>query len=482
MTTRREFIRVASRGAGALLVAPSLMAGCRSVGALGGTAVWSDPWSAMPGLLARIVAPTFPPRDFAITAYGARGDGNTDCTRAIRDAIGACAAAGGGRVVVPAGRWRTGPIHLKSRVNLHVQGGATLAFVTDPAAYLPAVITRWEGMEMMGYSPLIYAYGETDVAITGEGTLDGGAAADNWWPWKGSKDYGWTTGAPAQQRARDALMGAVEANTPVAQRAYGEGSYLRPQFIQPYRCTNVLIEGVTILRSPMWEINPVLCTNVTVRGVKIDTHGPNNDGCNPESCRDVLIEGCLFDTGDDCIAIKSGRNADGRRIAVPTENVIVRDCEMKDGHGGVTIGSEISGGVRNVFVERCRMDSPNLDRALRFKNNAMRGGVLEHIYMRDVTVGQVADAVLQIDFLYEEGANGPFPPVVRDVEMRRVTSRKSKYGLYLRSYPKAVIDDIRLIDCRFDGVSNGNVMEGVTRATAVGTTINGAAFSIAENR
>src|ERR687890_2131599 len=193
-------------------------------------------------------------------------------------------------------------------------------------------------------------------------------------------------------------------NVPLEQRIFGENSYLRPQFIQPYKCKNVLIEGVKIIDSPMWEVHPVLCENVIVRNLSIVTHGPNNDGCDPESSRDVLIERCMFDTGDDCIAIKSGRNADGRRINVPSEDIIVRDCEMRDGHGGVTIGSELSGGVRHVYAERNRMDSPQLDRALRLKDNAMRGGVLEHIYMRDVTVGQLADAVLQVDFLYEEGA------------------------------------------------------------------------------
>lgn len=223
----------------------------------------------------------------------------------------------------------------------------------------------------------------------------------------------------------------------------------------------------------MWEINPVLCTNVTVRRVTISSHGPNNDGCDPESCRDVLIEHCIFDTGDDCIAIKSGRNADGRRIGVPSENIVVRDCEMRDGHGGVTVGSEISGGTRYVFVERCRMDSPRLERALRLKNNAMRGGTLEHIYMRDVVVGEVADAVLQVDFLYEEGANGAFTPIVRDVELQRVTSRKSVYALYLRGLAKGTIDDIRVIDCRFDGVARPDVVEGVTALVRKNVMMNG---------
>ena len=207
----------------------------------------------------------------------------------------------------------------------------------------------------------------------------------------------------------------------------------------------------------------------------ISTHGPNNDGCDPESCRDVLIDNCTFDTGDDCIAIKSGRNADGRRLAVPTENVIVRGCRMLDGHGGVTIGSEISGGVRNVFVERCEMDSPNLERAIRFKNNAMRGGLLEHVYVRDVRVGQVSDAVLSMDLYYEEGQKGPFVPVIRDVELRNVTSKKSRYALYMRAYPKSEISDVRVIDSSFDGVARGNVTEGVQRLVVRNVRMNGQA-------
>jgi polygalacturonase len=475
--SRREFARQSLLGTGALLAAPSLLAACARAGAAaGGTVVapaGARGWDLVPSILARIVPPTFPARDFAVTSYGAVGDGRTDCTQAFARAVEACRAAGGGRVVVPAGRFLTGPIRLRSRVNLHVTREATIAFVTDPRAYLPAVLTRWEGMEMMGYSPLLYALDERDVAITGEGTLDGQADDTHWWPWKGSAEHGYRPGDVQQKPARDRLGEMVEAGTPVAQRVFADGSYLRPQFIQPYRCQNVLIEGVTIRNSPMWEIHPVLCTNVTVRKVHIATHGPNNDGCDPESCRDVLIEDCYFDTGDDCIAIKSGRNADGRRVPVPSENLIVRGCQMKDGHGGVTIGSEISAGVRNVFVEKCTMDSPNLDRALRFKNNAMRGGVLEHVYMRDCTVGQVADAVLSVDLYYEEGEKGPFTPVVRDVELRNVTSRKSKYGLYMRAYPKSEISDVRVIDCRFDGVEKGNVTEGVRALSLRNVAMNG---------
>jgi len=270
-------------------------------------------------------------------------------------------------------------------------------------------------------------------------------------------------------------MGA--RGVPVKDRVFGPGYWLRPNFIQPYRSRNILIEGVTIVNSPMWEINPVLCHNVTVRNVSVRSHGPNNDGCDPESCRDVLIDGCTFDTGDDCIALKSGRNNDGRRLNIPIENVIVRNCTMKDGHGGVVIGSEISGGARNIFAERCRMDSPRLDRALRIKTNSVRGGIVEGIYMRDVTVGQVAEAVLTIDFYYEEGDTGPFPPVVRDVEVRNVTSRISKHGVLLKGYPKAPITDVRLIDCRFDGVTDGDVIEAVSDLVRTNVVVNGTAIT-----
>jgi polygalacturonase len=430
----------------------------------------ADPWTAVEAILARIRPPQFPDRDFDVTRFGAVGDGEKLATRALADAIAACHAAGGGRVVVPPGRFLTGAIHLKSHVNLHVAEGATLAFSQDPRDFLPVVFTRWEGVELMNYSPLVYAFGQQDVAVTGTGILDGQADAAHWWPWKGRRD---PAGGPHQGPARARLLEMAAAGVPVAERVFGDGHYLRPSFIQPYRCQNVLIEGVTIVRSPMWEVHPVLCTNVTVRGVRIDTHGPNNDGCDPESCRDVLIEGCSFDTGDDCIALKSGRNDDGRRVGVPVENVIVRDCVMKDGHGGVVIGSEISGGARYVFAERCQMSSPNLDRALRIKTNSVRGGTIEHVYMRDVTVGEVAEAVLTVNFFYEEGDAGKYPPIVRDVEMRGVTSRKSKHALLLRGYAHDPIRDVRVLDCTFDGVARTDVLEGVANLTLRNVRVNG---------
>ena len=350
-------------------------------------------------------------------------------------------------VVVPPSTFLTGPIVLKSNVNLHVSEGATLKFSTDPARY-PTVFTRWEGIECMNFQALISAFEQENIAVTGKGTLDGQASMSNWWAWK-------ATQLPDQK----ALIAMGDKGVPVAERIFGMGHLLRPNFFQPQRCRNILVEDISIKDSPMWELHPVLSTNITVRGVKINSHGPNNDGCNPECCRDILIEDCVFDTGDDCIAIKSGKNNDGRRVNVASENIVVRNCRMKDGHGGVVLGSECSGHIRNVFVENCTMDSPNLDRVLRFKNNAVRGGILENVFARNITVGRVGEAIITIDFLYEEGAKGPHKPVVRNVQVDHVTSTASPRIMYVVAFPGAEIDGIKFSNCVFKGVESTEVLD-----------------------
>jgi len=425
-------------------------------------------WDALPAVLARIQAPVFPDRDFPITNFGAKA--GTDASAAIAAAIDACTKAGGGRVVVPAGEWLTVAIHLKSNVNLHVAEGATLRWLFEPARY-PLVFTRWEGVECMNYSPFIYAYEQENIAVTGPGTLDGGADWASWWRWNRPAPGPSDPNSP-QRPARNRLIEMGEKNVPVAERVFGEGSFLRPNFIQPYKCKNILIEGVTIIRSPMWEIHPVLSSNITVRGVKISTHGPNNDGFDPESSRDILVEDTVFDTGDDCIAIKSGRNGDGRRVNVPSENIVIRNCVMKDGHGGVVLGSECTGGIRNVFVEHCEMDSPELDRALRFKNNAVRGGILENVFMRHVKIGRVGEAVLTIDLLYEEGAKGGFQPIVRNVQLDNITSSASPRVMYIRGFEGAVIENIRISNSTFNNVTETEVVAHAGAITLNHVTIN----------
>lgn len=443
------------------------------------TPLAADPWDTRDEILRAIRPPEFPDRDFAITDHGAVADDGSDALPALRAAIRACHRAGGGRVVVPAGTYFVkGPVHLLSNVNLHVAEGATLRFSTAPEDYLPAVHTRWEGVETYNYSPLIYAYEAENVALTGRGTLDGQASNEHWWPWSGSARYGWREGQGRQSDpgSRPTLFAWNTDEVPLRKRRFAGVSYLRPNFVQPYRCTNVLIEGVTLRNSPMWVLHPVLSENVTIRDVRVISHGPNSDGCDPESCRNVLIEGCYFDTGDDCIALKSGRNQDGRRSGRPVENVVVRDCEMKDGHGGVVIGSEVSGGARNIFAEDCLMDSPNLERAIRVKTNKVRGGTIENLFFRNITVGEVSEAVVRVNMRYPifSDTTETFVPVVRNIHVENVTSRKSRYGLLLEGYgPDDPVRGVTLEHCRFDGVAEGNRLEHVRDLRLEEVYVNG---------
>ena len=421
----------------------------------------------------RIVAPSFPALHVRITDYGAKAGSDNDSTHAIASAIKDVASKGGGTVEVPAGEFYTGPVHLKSNINFHIAKGAVLHFIPEPERYKPYVFTRWEGTELMGYSPLIYAFEETNVAITGEGTLEGGGSVENWWPWKGSwKDATWGDHPVANQKfTRDVLRQMAEDEVPVAERTFEE-NYLRPPFIQPYRCKNVLISGVTIRNSPFWLVNPVLCTNVTVRDIYCHSYGPNSDGCDPESCTDVLIENCTFDTGDDCIAIKSGRNADGRRVGQPCENILINDCTMEAGHGGVVIGSEISGGVRNLYAQNCEMSSPDLDRAIRIKTNSIRGGHLKNLNYRQFRVGQVKDAVV-INFYYEEGDVGNFTPKLEDITIESLYVQHAQRAFVLRGYDHTPITGVSLKNLIFQKVDKKSVIENIDNISQQNIRVNG---------
>ena len=434
-------------------------------------------WKNMEVILNNIKAPVFPNRIFNIVDFGAIADGSS-CTEAFRQAIKACNEAGGGRVLVPKGDYHTGAIHLLSNVELHLVEGATIKFSTNPKDYLPVVRTRFEGCELFNYSPLIYAYQQENIAITGKGVLDGMASKENWWFWKhGNKDK---SNSQKEPNSNPRLLKMMKDGVPTEERIFGEGYFLRPSFVQPYECKNILIEGITIKRPPMWMIHPVLSENITVRNVKLYSKGaPNGDGCDPEASKNILIEGCEFNNGDDCIAIKSGRNRQGYDVGIPSENIIIRNCKMLDGHGGVVIGSESSGGARNIYVYNCEMDSPNLDRALRLKSNKFRGGIIENIFLRDIKVGQVENAAIRINQNYHTKAlNAPIKHTTyRNIFIERMTCNKADYAIQIMGLEAHPIENIKIIDCRFNNIKKENVLEFVNDLVLEGVTINGEAIS-----
>jgi len=433
-------------------------------------------WDLAAEIVRNIKAPQFPARTFTITDFGAKAGGTVNNSSAIKAAIDKCHESGGGRVVVPKGDFLTGPIHLLSNVNLHLEEGSTLLFSKTPKDYLPAVYTRWEGMEMMGYSPLLYAYQQENIALTGKGKLNGQADEITWWPWKGGEKWA-KAGVETQAKARKQLEIDTEANRPVRDLLYAEGSQLRPAFVQFHSSKNILIEDVTLTQSPFWLLNPVLSENITIRGVTCDSLGPNSDGCDPECCKNVLIENCYFDTGDDCIAIKSGRNADGRRLNIPSENIVIRNCKMRNGHGGVVIGSEISGGARNIFAENCEMSSHDLERGLRFKTNSVRGGTIENVYFRNIDIGDVQTAIV-IDLDYEEGDSGKFTPTIKNIEIRNLHCKNAKKIFNVKGYERSPIRDLHLFDSQFDQAGETGVLKNMDGFIAQNVTIHGKPFSV----
>lgn len=453
--------------------------GCRNTTP---ASVWE---TVYPEIEKRIQPPVFRQTEYNILDFKAVPNQDTVLNhKAINQAIERCHAEGGGRVIIPAGIWHTGPITLKSNVELHLDDQAILLFTTDLSQY-PLALTRWEGVDCYNYQPMIYARGEKNIAITGHGIIDGGATVEDWWSMNGNPRFGWKEGFVSQKIGRPVLFDWNERSVPIEERRLGDGYGMRTTLINFYDCENILIENITLLRSPFWSLHPLLCRNITVRGVHFENEGPNGDGCDPESCRDMLIEGCYFDTGDDCIAIKSGRNNDGRRWNVPSENIIVRNCVMRDGHGGVVIGSEISGGCRNLFVENCEMDSPQLERVIRIKTSNCRGGVVENVYVRHVRAGQCVEAVLKINLVYEpnERCATKVNPIVRNVFLEDVSCEQSRYGVMITALEDAVnVSNIELKECHFNGVEQGYFLSGEAQKIHFGNVfINGEKIAEGQN-
>ncbi|MCX2838243.1 glycoside hydrolase family 28 protein [Salinimicrobium sp. MT39] len=439
---------------------------------------FDDPWKQADAIVESIKIPIFRDEVFNVLDYGASADGSKSSDDAFKKAIEACSNAGGGKVFVPAGVYHTGPIHLKSNINLHLEEGAEVKFSTSHQDYLPVVHTSYEGMEFMNYSPLIYAYKQKNIAVTGKGTFNGQAGNENWWPWSGKDVYGYKEGDVKQHDTHNLprLSEMVEKGTPVEERIFGEGHQFRPTFFEPFECENVLIEGVTFINAPFWVMHPIKSSNITVKDVSVISHGPNNDGCNPEYSQNVHITGCLFDTGDDCIAIKSGRDNDGRRVGISSENIVVENCTMKDGHGGVVMGSEISGGVRNVYVRNNTMNSPNLDRAIRIKTNTRRGGTIENIFVKDLKVGQVKEAVLKINTHYGIYANqeGGHMPVIRNILLENVeVENGGEYGVLILGREQSPVSNVKLKNVNIKNVEVPLRVEHADDIIFENTTING---------
>jgi polygalacturonase len=427
-----------------------------------------DPWSAVPEIQKRIVAPKFPSRDFDITKFGAVAGGATACTTAFSNAIAACVRAGGGRVVVPAGKFLTGAVRLRSGVNLHLADGAEIIFSDKPEDYLPVVLVRVGGVELYNYSPLIYARDCTNIAVTGRGKLNGNAKA--WWDWK------------SRETKAGFEMGAK--GVPVEQRVFGKPEHaIRPSFLSFVSCTNILLADFTIGGGPNWTIHPVYCRNTTLRGVNVVTDGPNNDGVDPDSCCDLLIENCTFDTGDDCVVLKSGYNEDGWRVGRPTENVIMRNCSSKRGHGGLVVGSEMSGGVRNVFMENCEF--AGTDRAIRIKSRADRGGVVENIFARNLTVRNMQREVAILNMDYGSDRNQAAtqkPPVFRNMQFENIAGDGAPTAILIQGMADSPIENIRFMNMTLRSTKGvvANYAKGLVFDNVQITPAQGAVFDLNE--
>lgn len=414
-------------------------------------------WQSVADIERRIQSPTFPEQDFNVLTYGAVSDSTTDSHAAFAEAIRACHAAGGGRVVVPAGTYLSeGPIHLLSNVNLHLTAGATVLFGTNPADYTPLVKVRWEGTVAYNYSPLVYAYRQKNIALTGLGILDG-QTEGTWARWK-KGNQGRNQAADKQRLRRmgnDTVPeeqrvfghGFLDLNHDGQDDGYGDGQlhYLRPTLVEFYACDNVLIEGVTLRSSPFWTVHPVFCRNVTIRGLTIQAGTTNDDGIDPDSCTDVLIEDCTIDTHDDAVSIKAGRDQDAWHRP-GSANIIVRRCTLASEVNAVCIGSEMSGGVRNLFVEDCQLRDGK--HALNFKCNLDRGGQVAHIYIRDLDVQSCDEAMFIFRMDYHGYRGNNFPTrfshfYVNNIHCQRVAERPFKIvGVPAAPIRRVLLDNI----------------------------------------
>jgi polygalacturonase len=407
------------------------------------------------------------PAVYDVRAFGAAPDGKSKSTDAIRKAIAAAAANGGGTVLFAGGVFLTGPIHLKSNITLHVDAGAVVRFSSDFDDYLPMVRMRWEGTEVVNFSPLIYGDNVDNVAITGRGLIDGGG--EPWWDmFRKLKAEHKRTGAfphDSKWQKEFARLNTDRADWPDDRRMLEVG-FLRPPLIQILNCRNLSISDLTLKNPPFWTINPVYCDGVTVRGVTIDNpdDSPNTDGINPESSRNVHISDSHINSGDDCITIKSGRDRQGRRIGRPSENVTITNCTMLHGHGGVAIGSEMSGGVRRVAISNCVFQGT--DRGIRIKSTRGRGGAVEDVRVSNIVMRDIKQEAITLNSFYTDVPVEPVSertPRFRNIRISGVTAHADQAGTLL-GLEEARLDDVTLTD--IDIVANtGFVIKNANHVT-----------------
>lgn len=397
-----------------------------------------EKWNMVKKIINKLDPVNFPNKTYIITDMNAIGDGKTPCKEAFDKAITICSENGGGTIRVPEGTYyMNGPLVLKSNVHIHLEKNAVLNFSINENDFLPEVLTRWEGTEVYNYSPLIYAYHVNNIAITGKGIING----------NGSKHF--SSWKKQQKTDQEMLRKMGKTNVAVYRRVFGDKSKLRPGFIEPFGCSNVRIEGITIKDSPFWIIHPIFCNNVIIRDVIVDSYNTNNDGCDPESCKNVLIENCVFSTGDDAIAIKSGRDNDAWRVGQPTENVVIRNCTFKSKINGICIGSEIAGGVRNVFIENIKI--PKSSNAIYFKSNLNRGGYIENIFIRNICADSVRTCLIRFEPNYKGEQSSFNPTLFNNFIIENVSCNVSnECGIYLSGFKEKPLMNIHIKDIQIE--------------------------------
>jgi len=403
-------------------------------------------------------------REFPITDFGAeQGDKNLT-GQAIAAAIDSASHSGGGRVVIPEGIWFTGKIHLKSNVDLHLSEGAVLVFSDDPADYLPAVHTSWEGLECYNYSPLIYAYECENVAITGKGELK--AKMDLWQTWFGRP-------SPHMESLKRLYFLAAYDSLVHTRNMVNDTSHFRPHFIQFNRCKHILMEDVKITNSPFWTIHTYMSSDIVIRGLQVYAHGHNNDGVDPEMSQNMLIENCIFDQGDDAIAVKSGRNQEAWRLDTPSKNIVIRNCTVKNGHQLLAIGSELSGGIENIYMDSCRvLDGARLYHLLFIKTNERRGGYVSGIYMKNIECGKIDQGIIGIetDVLYQWRDLVPtlerrLTPI-SNIKLENVQAGDVKFISHIEGQEELPVEGVHLVNVQAaniegDAIRNHNVLDFV---------------------